>query len=126
MLLPHIKLFVKINRGLELLPLLNFLHNFWRKYFSCYSCCIPFIDQVSLSGCLCFLRYLAICLLGCDNMDFEVKLSLLIEMFFLHGLKVNLNILVKLKLVSAIFYQIFIFSSNDRFSKTMESVYYFI
>ena len=59
-------------------------------------------------------------------MDFEVKLSFLIEMFFLHGLKVNLNILINLKLVSAIFYQFFIFSSNDRSSKTMESVYYFI
>ena len=31
-----------------------------------------------------------------------------------------------LKLVSAIFYQIFIFSSNDRPSKTMKNVFYFI
>ena len=31
-----------------------------------------------------------------------------------------------LKLVSAIFYQIFIFSSNDRPSKTMKNVLYFI
>ena len=32
----------------------------------------------------------------------------------------------RLKLVSAIFYQIFIFSSNDRPLKTMENVFYFI
>ena len=31
-----------------------------------------------------------------------------------------------LKLVSAIFYQIFIFSSSDRPSKTMKNVFYFI
>ena len=31
-----------------------------------------------------------------------------------------------LKLVSAIFYQIFIFLSNDRSSKTMKNVFYFI
>ena len=31
-----------------------------------------------------------------------------------------------LKLVSAIFYQIFVFSSNDRPSKTMKNVFYFI
>ena len=31
-----------------------------------------------------------------------------------------------LKLVSAIFYQIFIFSSNNRPSKTMKNVFYFI
>ena len=33
---------------------------------------------------------------------------------------------VCLKLVSAIFYQIFIFSSNDSLSKTMKNVFYFI
>ena len=31
-----------------------------------------------------------------------------------------------LKLVSAIFYQFFIFSSNDKSSKTMKNVFYFI
>ena len=36
------------------------------------------------------------------------------------------NITVHLKLVSAIFYQIFIFSPNDSPSKTMKSVFYFI
>ena len=33
---------------------------------------------------------------------------------------------LNLKLVSAIFYQIFIFSSSDRPSKTMKNVFYFI
>ena len=36
------------------------------------------------------------------------------------------QIFVKLKLVSAIFYQFFIFSSNNRPSKTMKNVFYFI
>ena len=33
---------------------------------------------------------------------------------------------VMLKLLSAIFYQIFIFSPNDSLSKTMKNVFYFI
>ena len=38
-----------------------FSHNFCRKkYFSCY---ILLIEQISLSGCLYFVRYSAICLL---------------------------------------------------------------
>ena len=35
-------------------------------------------------------------------------------------------VIANLKLVSAIFYQIFVFSSNDRTSKTMKNVSYFI
>ena len=37
-----------------------------------------------------------------------------------------MNFMLFLKLVSAIFYQIFIFSLNDRPSKTMNYVFYFI
>ena len=37
-----------------------------------------------------------------------------------------LPIYSQLKLVSAVFYQIFIFSPNDRPSKTMKSVFYFV
>ena len=33
---------------------------------------------------------------------------------------------IPLKLVSGIFYQIFIFAPNDSLSKTMENVFYFI
>ena len=42
--------------------------------------------------------------------------------------KTAMNVLstIKLKLVSAIFYQISIFSSNDRPSKSMKNVFYFI
>ena len=36
------------------------------------------------------------------------------------------NVEMFLKLVSAIFYQIFIFSSNDGPSKTMKNVFHFI
>ena len=46
-----------MKRGLELVSLPHFLHNFWRKRFSCY---ILLIGQVSLSGCLYFVRYLEI------------------------------------------------------------------
>ena len=38
----------------------------------------------------------------------------------------NLDVAHRLKLVSAIFYEIFIFSPNDSPSKTMENVFYFI
>ena len=37
-----------------------------------------------------------------------------------------MNNIFKLKLVSAVFYQIFIFSSNDSPSKTLKNVFYFI
>ena len=39
---------------------------------------------------------------------------------------VNLGIIIYLKVVSAIFYQIFIFSPNGRPLKTMKNVFYFI
>ena len=39
---------------------------------------------------------------------------------------VQLNQIEYLKLVSAIFYQIFIFSQNDSSLKTMKNVFYFI
>ena len=39
---------------------------------------------------------------------------------------VNLGIIIYLKLVSAIFYQIFIFSPNESPLKTMKKVFYFI
>ena len=47
---------------------------------------------------------------------------------FLHALDLKKNAIskCKLKLVSAIFYQVFIFSPNDRPSKTVKNVFYFI
>ena len=57
MLSPHIKRFLKLKRGLELVSLPHFLNNFSRKflYFS-----VLLIDQISLPGCLYFVRYLLI------------------------------------------------------------------
>ena len=59
--LPHMKFFKKIKGGLELVShALFFCIIFEGNYFSCY---ILVIDQVSLSGCLYFVRYWAICAL---------------------------------------------------------------
>ena len=52
--LPCIKLFYKTKRGLELVHLSHILQGFEEKYFSCY---ILLTDQVILSGCFCFGRY---------------------------------------------------------------------
>ena len=60
MLSPHIKLFKKIKRGLELVSLPHFSHSFWKKYFSYY---ILLTNQISLPVCLYFVRYWAICVL---------------------------------------------------------------
>ena len=48
LLLPYIKPFFKI-RGLELVSMPNFLHDFCRRILSCY---ILLNDQISLSSCL--------------------------------------------------------------------------
>ena len=57
LLLPHIKLLWKARRGLELISIPHLL----------LICCVPrlllSIDQISLSGCLYFLRYWTICVL---------------------------------------------------------------
>ena len=50
----HTKLFRKVKRDLELIFLAQFLHDFNEKCISCY---IILTDQVSLSGCLSFVRY---------------------------------------------------------------------
>ena len=60
LLLPHIKQFKKIKRGLELVSLPHFLHNFLEKFFFCY---ILITDQVSQSSCLYFVRYWTICVM---------------------------------------------------------------
>ena len=50
----------KANGGLELVSLSHFQHNLWRKYLSCY---IFLPDQISMPGCLDFVRYWTICVL---------------------------------------------------------------
>ena len=52
------------------------------------------MDQISLSGCLYFMRYWAMCAFQlfvkpfCDAMNFKVNLIFLIKPIFLHGQKV--------------------------------------
>ena len=77
LLLPKIKL-------MELASLSHFLYSFWGKLFLLL---FLLIDHVSLSGCLYFVRYQAICLLQlvCDVTTFEINLIYLIKPFFLHG-----------------------------------------
>ena len=68
--------------GLAFLP--HFCIIFQEKYFSC---CILLTDQISLSGCLYFLRYWAICVLQficfpvCDLTNSEINLSFLTKSF---------------------------------------------
>ena len=58
--LRQIKLFQKTKRVLELVSLLDFLHDFRRKIFLLlYS----FTNQISMFGCLYLVRYWAICVL---------------------------------------------------------------
>ena len=51
----------KTKRGLELVYLPHFLRDFRRKKYYC--CYILLPDQISMSGCLHFVRYWAICIL---------------------------------------------------------------
>ena len=79
---------------------------FEEKYFSGY---ILLTDQISLSGCLYFVRYWAIlciviqyllqymcivsvCWPGCDIIDFEIRLLFIIKPFFLHDQNVKTKI----------------------------------
>ena len=93
LLLPHIKLSLKTKRDLELFSLSHFLHDFWGQYFSCY---VPLADQISLSGCLYFVRYWAICVLQLFVKQFVtpkiLKLTLSFKLCFLHEQKVKIKI----------------------------------
>ena len=56
------KAILKTKRGLELVSLPNFLHDFEKKIFlTLYS--ILLTDQISLPDCLYFLRHWAVCVL---------------------------------------------------------------
>ena len=90
LLLPHFRLFQK-KKGVELVSLPHFLHNFWRKIFlSLY-----FINSLSFIVWLPLLREILgnMCIVivyqpGCEVMHFEVNLIFLIKSFFLHDQKV--------------------------------------
>ena len=49
-----------LDKGLGIVSLACFVYGFSTKMFPCY---ILLTDQISLSGCLYFLRYWAICVL---------------------------------------------------------------
>ena len=86
-----IMLFYKIKRGLELVSLPHFVHNFWRKIFILlYS-----INPSSFIVWLLLLREILgdMCIVivwkpDCDVMTFEVNLTFLIKPFFLQDQKV--------------------------------------
>ena len=76
-----------LDKDLGIVSPAYFVYHFSTK---CSSCCILVTDQISLSGCLYFLRYMwqhVSC--NCYNiMDFPINLIFLIELFCLHEQKV--------------------------------------
>ena len=67
---------------------------FEEKYFSCY---ILLTDQMSLSGCLYFVRYWEYMYFNCLltrlwHLNFEINLIFLIKLFLLHDQKVKTKI----------------------------------
>ena len=93
MLSPHIKLFEKKvwKRGLELVSLPHFSHNFWRKIFLLlyYINWPNFVARLPLL-CVIFdnMCIAVVCKPGCEVMNFEVKLIFLIKPYFLYDQKV--------------------------------------
>ena len=92
MLLPLIKLFKKSKRSLELVTLLYFLHNFWRKIFLLlYSMKWPnsivwltLPCQILDNICIVIVFWL-----GFDHINFAVNFIFLTKPFFLHDQKVS-------------------------------------
>ena len=82
--------FYFLDKGLRIVSRAHFVYDFSTKMFL-----VLFLltDQISLPGCLYFLRYWAICVLQLIinqvvTQNFEVKIIFLIEPFFLHDQKV--------------------------------------
>ena len=92
MLSPHIMLFQKTKRGLELVSLPHFLHNFWRKLFfllysiNCPNFIVLLLFLCEILGNMCIA---IVCKPSCDVMNFEFNLMFLIKPFFLHDQKVE-------------------------------------
>ena len=90
MLSPHIKLFWKL-KGLELVSLPHFLHNFWREIFlllysinwSNFIVLLPVLCEVFGNMCIAI-----VCKPGCGVRNFGVNLIFIIKLFFLHDQKV--------------------------------------
>ena len=80
MLSPHVKLFYKIKRGLELVSLPHFPHNFWRKIFVLlhyiswpnFIIWLPLLCEILGNMCIAIVWKP-----GCDVMNFEVSLIFL-------------------------------------------------
>ena len=74
--------FLEKSLGVVIPP--HFLYVFREKCFSCY---ILSTDQISLFGCLYFLRYWAMCVIaivcfpGCDVINFGINLIFPIKAF---------------------------------------------
>ena len=82
--------FYFLDKGLRIVSRAHFVYDFSTKMFL-----VLFLltDQISLPGCLYFLRYWAICVLQLIinqvvTQNFKVKIIFLIEPFFLHDQKV--------------------------------------
>ena len=86
-----IRLFQKINKGLELVCLSHFLQKFWRKLFLLLYCInrprfivwLPLLREISANMCIA-----TVCEPGYDVMNLEVNLIFLIRSFSLHDQKV--------------------------------------
>ena len=91
MLSPDIKLFQGIKRGLELLSVSRFLHNFWAKTFlllyyinwPSFIVWLPLPCEILGNMCIAI-----VCKPGCEVMNLKVNLIFLIKPFFLHDQKV--------------------------------------
>ena len=83
-LLPHIKIFWKVKRGLEIVSLPYFLHDFWRKIFlllhsinwSNFIFWLLLLHEILGSMCMVIA-----CQPGCEAIDFEINIFL-IKPFF--------------------------------------------
>ena len=85
MILPYTKLFYKRKRGLKLIFLPHFLHDFWRKIFSTLSFINSPNSIASLSLLLEILDNTCLgnnCCLFCDVRNFEINYSFLVKSFF--------------------------------------------
>ena len=90
-----IKLFQKAKRGLELVSLPHFLDNIWRKIcLSLFSIKWPnFIFWLLLLRKMFGKIYIVIVYWpGCNVINYEINLIVLIKPFFLHNQKVKIKI----------------------------------
>ena len=92
MLSPHVKLFQNIKRGLKLVSLPHFPHNFWKKKMFLLLYSINWSNSILYLFLLCeMLGNTCIAIVSkpyCDIMNFEVNLIFLMKPFFLHNEKV--------------------------------------